>query len=344
MEQQAAKIKKTKHLAACLLSLLSPTLLFSHCSSAGSPPTAPVELPSTSTFPFPSTIGISVDKILSEEENGEAFALRSVGAGGEFSDEITIGAQMGDEVIGELDGALSLFADVNVPIGETAVSYKTTVTDGNISREIKMDFAAYDLDGDGSDESCSGHTGTLPICFRIWLDGDRFMAGVFGKIPTDTSTGAGDFRLVDLLGDSFESESASIAAVYDHADLENKSTDLRSATPFGEDPEYRHISLTEVGPAASAAKTLNMTGQQMGTVSYLGQWIEDQDYWTGRITIEDFGTSDEVIPCAQISTGNGADATLCTALALSVDGLPFNELPTEAEVSLPDDFPSSPTF
>lgn len=344
MEQQAAKIKKTKHLAACLLSLLSPALFFSGCSSSGSPPTAPVELPSTSTFPFPSTIGISVEKILSEEGSVESTSFRSVGSGGEFSDEISIGAQMADEVIEELDEALSLYDDVNVPIGETTLIHETTVTEKGAVRTIKMDFAPFDLDGDGDKESCTGHTGALPICFRIWVDNERFMAGVFEEIPTDTSAGKGVFRLVDLLGDSLESGTTSITAVYDHADLENKSTALLSLTPMGGLTEYRHISLAEMGPTASAKKTLNMTGQQMGTVSYVGQWIEDQDYWTGRITIEDSGTSDEVIPCAQISTGNGADTALCTALGLSIDGIAFNELPTEAEVSLPDDFPGNPTF
>lgn len=337
-------------------------LIASCSSSTATPPTAPAELPSITSFPFPSSIGVDVDEITVSESSGPVDIPspiaktenrgRTVGSDGEFSDEIVIGSNMAEEVAEELNGILEIFEEVDVPVGTDETNFETTVTDDeDETHAVKMDFAVFDFGGDGTDESCSGHTAALPICFRIWLDDERFMAGLFDTYPSDDNPGAGQMRIVDLLDsgginsveNSGEGESA-IATVYNHDDEENTSTDLQSIIPSGDSTEYRHISLTEIGPAGSAEKTLNVVSRLLGTVSYLGQWIEDEDYWTGRILIDENGVSDEAIPCAQISTGNGADEALCEALSLSIDGTSFNELPTAADVSLPDDFPDAPTF
>lgn len=346
---------------AAFLSSFTYLVIVSCSSSTATPPTAPAELPSITSFPFPSSIGIDVDEITTSESSEPVdipspiakteSRRRTVGSGGEYSDEIVIGSNMAEEVAEELNGILEIFEEVDVPVGTDETNFETTVTDDeDETHAVKMDFAVFDFGGDGTDESCSGHTAALPICFRVWLDNERFMAGLFDTYPSDDNPGAGQMRVVDLLdsGTDFEENSSeggsAIAAVYDLDDAENTSTDLQSIIPSADSTEYRQISLTEVGPEGSAKKTLNVTSRLLGTVSYLGQWIEDNDYWTGHILIDENGVSDEAIPCAQISTGNGADKALCEALGLSIDGISFNELPTATDVSLPDDFPDAPTF
>jgi hypothetical protein len=48
--------------------------------------------------------------------------------------------------------------------------------------------------------------------------------------------------------------------------------------------------------------------------------------------------------CAQLSTGDGVEPPVCGGLGIDVSGEGFIGRATQADGSLPDDFPSTPTF
>jgi hypothetical protein len=86
---------------------------------------------------------------------------------------------------------------LSIPRASTVTTFTSSLTFGNGpgSRSATLiaaiDFADFDLDGDGKPEGCSGHTAALPICLRIWLDGERFLAGRLDAIPNSAGPGAG---------------------------------------------------------------------------------------------------------------------------------------------------------
>lgn len=333
------------------------------CSDPATPPAPPAELPSA--LQFPESIGISVDTIQTESSETEGAAL--VGAGGTFSDDIAMGANDAEGVSDMIDEILQRFNDMEIPVSETTLTFEETITvplepfdpdSSTITAGIKIDFSDFDLDDDGATEGCSGHTAATPICGRLWFNEKRLMAFVFTEFPTDETVGAGRFRIASAQSSDrteIAGEDFLMAAIYDHSDPENKETEMFGIgqTRGGEGgiaTYFRgHISLTQVGPDASALKTINMTsafGETPDTPNsfqYIGQWKEDADFWNGSVEIQVDGSTDSFSnACASISSGNAA--TGCLAAGLDITGLSFNSEATEDNVGLPSDFPETPTF
>lgn len=75
---------------------------------------------------------------------------------------------------------------------QTQVAGTFTVDDDEIT--YKADFAAFDIDGDGTVDG-SGNAVTLPIALRIWTDVgngyERFLCALITQKPTQTTFGAG---------------------------------------------------------------------------------------------------------------------------------------------------------
>ncbi|MBI2083931.1 MAG: hypothetical protein HYT76_10275 [Deltaproteobacteria bacterium] len=345
----------------CLCTLL---IFFYGCldSNPATPPAPPAELPAALTFP--QDVGINVDKVSSSASP----SLALVGSGGRFSQPIAEGPHMASLINDILKHNLSLLSGLEIPVSSTTVNFSSTneierpeeFGGGKVTATIKIDFADYDLDGDGEKEGCSGHTAKTPICFRLWWNDERFMAGLFEDFPTEENAGRGRFR-ISQSGDKDQvvGQDLLMMAIYDHSDAEDKVSDLYgigSTTGSGEDLPSNfegHISLAQSGPDETAKKTIRMSskfsgsGTQYPEFHYIGSWKEDQDFWSGTIlqtAVEGLTADNFSNACAQISTANEVARSFCLDLGIDVEGLEFADLPVQDDLALPDDFPESPTF
>lgn len=328
-------------------------LLLSSCSPA-TPPVPPAELPA---LIFPRTVRIDTSKIQSQESSAsEGAAL--VGAGGTFSDIIASGADLADAANEVVEVVLDEFRSLSIELSTTTTTFTGVVSDETGTFDVKIDFADYDLDGDGGDEGCSGHTAALPVCFRVWLDGDRFMAGLFTQYPTETNPGAGEFRVGLNSALTAAGEDLLFSAVYNHFDPEDKATELFTAGTQTADPTSdaflaAHIELTQEGEDATARKTVNVNADvgpnafQTDHLEYVGRYLENRDFWSGSAiaTTAAGGSGTFTDVCAVISTGNAAsDPDSCEDLDIDVGGIAFTDAVAFSDVQLPDDFPAAPTF
>ncbi len=329
-------------------------ILLSSCSPA-TPPVPPAELPA---LIFPRSVRIDTSKIQSQESASGGSSAALVGSGGTFSEVIAAGADLADATNELLDAILEAIRDLSITISSTTTTFQGTIIDEAGTFNVKIDFADFDLDGDGDDEGCSGHTATLPICFRVWLDGERFMVGRFTQYPTETNPGSGEFRIgvnsdVDDAG-----EDLFVATVYDHSDAEDKTTELFMAGLQTFDPTTDaflavHIELNQEGPDATARKTVNAnadtgsSASQTDHLEYIGRYLENADFWGGSSTVRTSGgaTASFSDVCAVISTGNEAsDPDSCEDRNIDVGGVAFTDPVTASDVAFPSDFPLSPTF
>jgi len=257
------------------------------------------------------------------------------------------------------------------------------------THEVKIDFGDYDYDNDGSTEGCSGHTAALPICVRFWLDDARYLAWVFQAYPLDDdpataanekTAGQGRFKIFlneenPLIGDN--EDFVTYVAVNYTEDAANERLDIEQylqAIRVKPDSDIGfldivaafqefdwHLTAFKIGAEATAVKNASLNAYfdiadpTSGDTGYwrfkwLGQYIEDKDFWSGSFFKE--GQMNALPPatqlqeniCAQLPSGNAADTTECQALGIYVDGIPFATDFTEAAVAIPNEFPATPTF
>lgn len=324
-------------------------------------PAPPAELPSA--LVFPTDVSIDVSKVASSEVSALRLSQRSsettalVGAGGELSTLISLGPDLFTSIDVVLTEFLTALSSLEIPVSEETTSFEADVQGDDGVSNVKIDFATFDLDGDGDNEDCAGHTAEVPICYRIWLNDDPLMAGLFEEFPTEDNAGAGRFRLSTLFlsAEELSENPVSLQVIYDHTDSENKSNELLTTGTNNEldaslGPQFTmHVLVTQEGPDATALKTFNMSttfeGGTSGTVLFdnIGQWLEDEDFWMGSVDLfllETIAFSDA---CAQISTGNLVDSRECEDRDLSLEGVDFVDRVQDADVALPDDLPEDPT-
>ena len=336
--------------------LLLLTLIAGCSSNPASPPAPPSELPSA--LRFPKSVSINVDTVRSES----GAALKTfVGAGGPLSDEIALGPNRVQKTNELLNAFLGILNQLEIP-----VSTSTTTFQGSIPDEpgtIKIDFASFDADADGTDDHCSGHTAALPICYRIWGNFGT-LGGRFDTFPTEASAGLGRFRFRTL-----EPEPTFIGIIYDHRDpLAKTSEQFTLVLP--EDPLLlpeeissfddvafhlsHHDLAAQEGPDESAVKTVKVsTDAGSGDFSeYVGRWKEGDNFWSGLLDVAGGFETGSVFDlsnptCARISTGNQTSRVDCINLGIDV-GTPvkegFIDFLTLDDVRFPDNFPDSPTF
>ncbi len=362
---------------------------FTACSSPATPPAPPAELPAA--LIFPQDLTIDVQSILSDTSGSSA--LRLVGANGQFSNNISQGAELAQSIGGVADDILGNLASLEIPISASTMTYQTSMNSNmgpqgsTIMQHFKIDLAPFDYDNDGVNESCSGNSASTPICFRIWYAStvvggtpsqgnfSPIMAGVFATYPTTSNPGAGQFKL--HISDSFGADPSSSSGdeffmemIYDQRDPENKmleafgsgNTSLVSSTQDSGQPGSNqctnitsgHVRVTQVGPDATAIKTIAETSHFTNTDNcpttdeqYLGQFKEGSDFWIGSVVAEAAEVQNEANfsdVCAQISTGNQTSSTNCSGIGISVDDLDFISTATSNDYNLPNDFPVTPTF
>lgn len=372
-----------------LLLLGVSTWTLQGCPSPAAPPAPPAEIPTFLTLP--SDLSIDIEEIAS---TSGALALKA-----QVTDpsRIEIAIEASGAAISEanqfLDIGLAPNRATEIPVRADLTNFRQDVTftngDGSesVTLEFKFDFTPFDLDNDGSAETCSGCTcpagcspdvstcpGEAPpealksICVRGWLDGKRFLAGVFDRVPTKDNPQSGKIRFElpqfgDLSGSLFN-------IVYDHSNPNDLVTDL---SVFFKDPDTaggtdffsnRHSIGRIEGPSEAAKKSAQLTSSFISPPSGSPGHLQFQSVYFSNLNfialevLADGAFGDEpplgflgipdITPpiCAEISTANPVSDILCSDLGLTLTSGNFPSEPLLEEVQLPptSQFPESPTF
>jgi hypothetical protein len=185
------------------------------------PPAPPIEVPLA--LRLPDSIRINLDTV---SPAGTAALKAQVAAGGEFSDEITSTTDFITDTDAFLEGLLNPIAALEIPISPDVRTFASTIHFESGDVGVKIDFADFDLDGNGTTEACSGCTCPLgcapdqsscpatipaadakPVCYRVWItppagsgisaEHIRYMAGRIDRffIPEDSVTAATERRV-----------------------------------------------------------------------------------------------------------------------------------------------------
>ncbi|MCE9624126.1 MAG: hypothetical protein K8R69_01540 [Deltaproteobacteria bacterium] len=318
-------------------------LIVAGCAgNSASVPAPLVEVPTS--ISFPSSVSIDVDTTTAAQQpSGIKFEVTPVGP---FFEEITIGAgvvNLGNSITNAVLGPLSAF---EIPTGTDVIAFSCAINENATLKTLQIDFGDYDFDGDGTTEGCSGSTGALPICYRVWVGGERRTAGVFEtEFPTPDQIGQGRFVAAQV--DLGTAQIKKARATYDHRNPLDKFTDffVPDDDSSGSDVSglVPHAFARQEGPELTARKTVNFSLGPL--VNGITQWREGRDYWLGTINefvdvspnIETFSNQ-----CAQISTQEGVNSNFCVAAGLNLDGLVFPSIGTLQDLEFPAGFPLVP--
>lgn len=350
-----------------LFHLMSAALCWG-CASGATVPSPLAEIPSA--IQYPESVSISVDTVTSAPSLGSQLK-QIVGAGGEFSDEIAFGPDLANATQGLVDAALQPLSTLVIPVSPATHNFTATVevspfpgTGPPVNVLIQIDFSPFDLDGDGVEEPCQGHTAALPICYRIWFNGQPSMAGLFDTFPDANRNGAGRFRqkLTISSEDDGVARDIYLGVTYDQSDPLTRMAEfferfvLAGEPVENKDPDSfdSHVALSQDGPEESAVKLLQFSGNDFpldfpqvkgkpNDLTYVGRWQEGEDFWSGTIVAHNIDVRNIESQCALISTGEGANASHCNALSLGVGNVPPIPFLNVEDVRFPD-FPASPGF
>jgi hypothetical protein len=298
---------------------------------------------------MPTGLGLDLAKTATTQSEGSIAGSVAQAAGfGQETDEITT------LMLGPIDA-------LRIPLDPTTrrLSTQATFHAGGkaFEVELKLDFSDYDADGDGGTEGCSGHTGALPICLRVWVAGERYLEGQIEAHPTQSTAGAGRFTLSKAEALPGGEAGMAVSMRYNHRTTDYRSTDLFWAMP-SEDPSLgtwasiRHLFIEQNGAPAAAIKTINCTNIMPSlpdtTLRYLGRYREDGDLWFGSVEASGFfsqlGLKTFAPTCVDLTTGLQVEQKECSAAGVSFSDLSSVHVGTEQDVSFSAGFPASPTF
>ncbi|HEX5034803.1 MAG TPA: hypothetical protein VFW62_10005 [bacterium] len=222
-------MKRYIRLLILLLCLALPAILLNGCLSGAGPPAPVAEIPSS--VAFPESVGIDV----SQAGGSSGAAMKAAKAKyqatvTDFSDIISLGPIIFNAFNSLLDDFLGPLADLEIPVSPAVRTFEGQMTfEPGLVVPVKIDFADFDLDGDGRPEGCTGCTCPIgcapevsecpletstanlrPICYRIWIrdtgqtEFTRFSAGRIDRYATrddpeteanEKNAGNGAFRL-----------------------------------------------------------------------------------------------------------------------------------------------------
>jgi hypothetical protein len=344
------------------------------------PPTTPAQVPFPIVLKFPAPHEVTID--FSTRQLGTTPSInmqKIVGPGGDYSEEISY-----------IYSLLRFFEDtfflpvltdlsyISVPISVTQTTFVQTIDfSDNLYpdsfaklhglHEIKIDFGGFDYDGINGTEGCHGNTAQLPVCVRMWVDGERYLAWVFETYyyPDDSSTpqdehvvGKGKYKLYKSGIDPNEptsSGSVSVGNTYDQQTLENRNLEIFSSIDSYENGVLsgnlsHHFLMTQDGPASTAKKGIDLhysiETAINALIEYKGRLVEGEDYWSGSSHVDNpIGTSYSFTDvCAFIPTGDVADQLFCENLGIRVFNEAFIRDVQASDFTIPITFPAAPTF
>ena len=323
------------------------------CAGSATVPAPIAEIPSSVNLP--GSVAIDTGTIaLDSDSSLKSLSKFQVMPGGPLSDEISVGHTYTQSISGFVDALLAKLTQINIPVGNTVTTLQVDNLDINGDSspdQVKLDFANYDY-GEVL-PPCSGHTAALPICYRIWVNGTRTLAGRLEEVfPTRTQKGSGRFkfgdRAVEILG---------VGVIYDQANPVDRSIEyflLNDSSNPAAPPTFfdnLHVEILQLGPDPSAKKTLRLSSlanpgntEPRGLFRYVGRWLENKDFWAGSIDDRRGVFTSFTDQCARISSGAPVGSANCGELGISVKGVPFPPLAPPGSAGLPSDFPATPTF
>lgn len=270
-----------------------------------------------------------------------------------FSEEISFSANLVFFSNSRLRALLGPLSSILIPVDENLRRMESIIFIGTKPYIARLNFDDFDLDGIGGAEGCSGHTASLPICVRVWVDDgvveSRLFAARFDEFPLPENPGAGSLRGQDITFGGVDSGTQT-AANYDWADPLNKFTD--SYFGFIDEKSFgTEVGLpirafaSQAGPDATALKTTNGSALDPEINSFgkgFGRWREDRDFWIGSFQSND-PPREFRDQCARISTGEGVSTELfCDPLDLNTAGLDFLPFATYSDLAFFDFPPSAP--
>ncbi len=382
-------------------------LALASCSGTGTPgdtlpaapPVPPAEIPSF--LQFPESLAIDFSELNQAEGNPSVSALQTQFASDQTREEIIrdriefiVGSS--NEFNETLEFLLQPASNARIPVRPQQQDFETVVemtgmVEGfpqTVSLNAVFDFRDFDFDGDNQPDGCSGCTCPVgceadglsvcpaeapatdfkPVCFRIWLNNERYMAGKFdaspASLPTEGNPGAGVFRAsetLDMPNVEAEISSARIGANYDQRDSDKQFNDLfLHAFLGGVNPIATHIISEAVLSGADLIKTFNATANIFDSpedknpqffAKQVSKFREGTDFIGLHVVAggidDDTGEFTGELPilsppiCAQISTAIETSLGICQDLEIDVTGIDFASDVQEADVTLPplDDFP-----
>lgn len=265
----------------------------------------------------------------------------------------------------ELDQVVSMFLHplevMKIPLGAGHRTHAATVTIGAGAKAsqyaVKVDFSDFDADGDGNKDGCSGHTGAVPICIRVWIEGERYLSARLDVLPTQELAGAGRFTAVKIPSLPGGEAGTTVSISYDHRRLDHRLTELYWGAP-SEDPQLgkwatiRHLTIEQSGAPAAAQKTINLTdvmpSQPGSTLKYVGRYRDDGSLWFGAVNVTGVFTQLGLLAfgfsCVDLTSGQTVDKTQCESQGVAFTNIAHLPAGTDKELSLPAGFPGSPTF
>ena len=277
-----------------------------------------------------------------------------------------------------LNPLLGGISKLEIPVSETTTTYQELFDFGAADpkvcaevflygvRDVKISFADYDFNNNGTTYGCSGHTAALPVCARMWIDDEQYLAWVFDtyNYPDDpattedeTSVGRGKFKLF-----YFNVQELMIGAdLYERVDYDFEDPAFKRADTFvrilkvsdTENYDLRaRVRTTETGLALKQiAEYYESIGADAddGLVNYIAQYREGYNLWSGtfesRNPVDGFSKGNIYDQCAYITTAYAAPYTSCQnvdGVDITVGGIPFLDPFDPAYVAIPGDFPLNP--
>lgn len=212
------------------------------------------------------------------------------------------------------------------------------------TREIKVDFSAFDYDGDGVDDG-TGTPTTAPVALRVWVTDSAgtyqpAACGVITVLPTTADPGEGHMTTLSY--------------------ARNSDGDITLLDWDQDDPSYNTLATWDEHPNGA------------GTWGYSSFWVEIQDVsGTQQTTVCSTIDSEYVAatwyagaPAAGVISHVGtwadylahppavlysefvtyAPATASDAMSVDVSSLGFVEQPNPTDMTWPSTFPNTPTF
>ena len=182
----------------------------------------------TTTTSFPSSVGVDLSEVSSSGLENINFSTSKAGIpeGGTMSAPITTATNMGDLVVKLAD---HVFSGVATAMNDMLTATSTQVSGTAFGGTLKIDFSnyGYDINGDGTNDPCSGAAGTgtgQVACFRAWFNDARLMMG-YVETPPDTAAGtSGEGKAVispTLVADPVAMEQVGMGTVMTYISWDN---------------------------------------------------------------------------------------------------------------------------
>ncbi len=292
---------------------------------------------------FPAAVGIELGKLGQDQKADSAAIATTIEQGP--------GLLMESQQV--VDTILAALHTIEIPVGADVTAHDASlVVGGSPELAAHFDFTVHAGDAPEGAAACSGNTGALPVCFRLSLGGEPFIAGRFESWPTDSSAGSGHFVMRQLASLGGGETGTGIAARWEHAADGTRRTEIHWGVP-GDDGEsfvaFRHAVITATGHSPEAVtKTLSLhdnlaAAPTPSELLYIGRWREDAELWVGRAEASGvfesmLGLSGFPTLCATIGTWQTAADGACVEAGLAIDDVLPVPLATATDVSLPATF------